>query len=199
MDTEFRLGYKKALEDLEKRFKENATDFYTKDFVNATFKDLVKEEKKRVQPVIYFTKLNKKTGELEYDREKTLRFAEQGMVEESPVETFDKSSNPYKLVKKGSKEYNKIIDLCTGKKTDEMLKAENKILWRSTDVDFNGISDELKYKNTLGQQLVQIAQGPNAAYAIYAAADLLGVAYEQVKVVDIAKALIAQHALLANN
>ena len=70
MDTEFQLGYKKALEDLEKRFKESATDFYTKDFVNATFKDLVKEEKKRVQPVIYFTKLNKKTGDLEFDREK---------------------------------------------------------------------------------------------------------------------------------
>ena len=32
MNTEFRLGYKKALEDLEKRFKESATDFYTKDF-----------------------------------------------------------------------------------------------------------------------------------------------------------------------
>ena len=117
MDTEFQLGYKKALEDLEKRFKESATDFYTKDFVNATLKDPVKEEKKRVQPVIYFTKLNKKTGDLEYDREKTLRFAEQGIVEESPVETFDKSPNPYKLAKKGSKEYNKIIDLCTGKKT----------------------------------------------------------------------------------
>lgn len=198
MDTEFQLGYKKALEDLEKRFKESTADFYTKDFVNATFKDLVKEEKKRIQPIIYFTKLNKKTGALEYDRERTLQFAEQGVVvEQSPAETFDKAHNPYKLVKKGSKDYNKIIDLCTRKKTDEMLKAENKVLWGSVDVDFNGISDELKYKNTLGQQLVQVAQVPNA---IYAAADLLDVANEEtIEVVDIAKALIAQHALLANN
>lgn len=198
MDTEFQLGYKKALEDLEKRFRESTADFYTKDFVNAIFKDLAKEEKKKVQPIIYFTKLNRKTGALEYDRERTLQFAEQGVVlEQSPAETFDKSHNPYKLVKKGSKDYNKIIDLCTRKKTDEMLKAENKVLWGSVDVDFNGISDELKYKNTLGQQLVQVAQVPNA---IYAAADLLDVANEEtIEVVDIAKALIAQHALLANN
>lgn len=199
MDTEFQLGYKKALEDLEKRFKESTADFYTKDFVNATFKNLVKDEKKRTQPIIYFTRINKKTGDLEYDREKTLYFADHQdeVVEKASNKKSDKTHNPYKLVTSGSKDYNKIIDLCTKKKTDEMLKAENKVLWEAINIDFSGISDELKYKNTLGQQLVQIAQIPNA---ILAAADLLDVSYgQEVEVIDIAKALISQHALLANN
>lgn len=150
--SEFQNGYKKAIEDLKGILAMDKVEKISKTFLVEILNGMVyaSEEKKNVQPVIYFTKLDEK-GNLKADRDATIYYAEHPKAK--------KPAQPPKLktISQG-KEFDETIKSLTDGKTIEKCKEENEALLDSqlrVDKDIDPI-----YLNALLQQMVFLAKSP---------------------------------------
>lgn len=166
-ESEFYKGYKKALSDLKEKLKEGT---YSNESFEKLLNDMGEQKKAELKPIIYFTKLDKK-GNLEYDREKTSYYAahpeelENLKFEDKKVATKTKQPKAPELVrvKEGSADYARVVDdLGVSKKTVELCKAENAIMYSNfQELDANALgTKDPQYLNALGQQLIFLSQNP---------------------------------------
>lgn len=110
------------------------------------------EEKKNVQPVIYFTKLDEK-GNLKADKDATIHYAEHPKAKK-PV-----TPPKLKTISEG-KEFDETIKSLTDGKTIEDCKKENEVTlggYLRVDKDVDPI-----YLNALLQQMIFLAKSPKA-------------------------------------
>lgn len=152
--SEFQNGYKKAIEDLKGILAMDKVEKISKTFLVEILNGMVyaSEEKKNVQPVIYFTKLDEK-GNLKADKNATINYAEHPKSE--------KAKKPAKLktISKG-KEFDETIKSLTDGKTIEKCKKENEVTlggYLKVDKDIDPI-----YLNALLQQMIFLANNPKA-------------------------------------
>lgn len=170
-DTEFQKGYKKALEDLKAQLKDKKS--LTEKDLETFLESYKQEQKKQIRPTIYFTKIDKK-GNLEADWEKTRYYAEHpeelaNIKHEQPKTKQAPEPDIPTLVRvpQNSKDFlNAINAIGTMKKTPEMCKAENALIYQDVPLP-EGLLDKVKempdherYLNALGNQLIWLSQSP---------------------------------------
>ncbi len=168
MDSEFQKGYKKCVEDFKKKL-ENLKD-YSKESLNELIKEVTGEEKKRSKPVIYFTRLNKK-GELEPDWEKTYYYADHPEELNQPQPKVRRGREVKLVITEDPKRIAKIKkQMGIDKKTEEIMKAENAIIFGGIDFPLEG--QTLDYWNMLGQQIITLSQDERNATTMFIVAGI---------------------------
>lgn len=168
MVDEFQKGYDKALKDLAEKLKVKGID------ISDVLIETKKERTQFAKPTIYFTKLNKK-GDLEYDRDKTMYYANHPEELDSYFASQRQLVAPKKqkavrleLISNQDPRYEKVFKDLIGDKTTEMCSAENKLIWQDFRNIEKGHSPE--YLNAFGNQLVFITQNPVGFQAVCEAA-----------------------------
>ncbi len=163
MDSEFQKGYKKCVEDFKKKLGDLKD--YSKESLNELVKEITGEEKKRVKPTIYFTRLNKK-GELEPDWEKTYYYADHPEELGQSQPKVKKGKEVKLVLTKDPKRIAKIKkQMGIDKKTEEMMKAENALIFGGIDFPLEGQTSD--YWNMLGQQIITLSQNERNATTMF--------------------------------
>ncbi len=161
MDSEFQKGYKKCVEDFKKKLGDLKD--YSKESLNKLVEEVTGEEKKRVKPTIYFTRLNKK-GELEPDWEKTRYYADH--PEELNQPKAKKGREVKLVITKDPERIAKIKkQMGIDKKTEEIMKAENALIFGGINFPLEGQTQG--YWNMLGQQIITLSQDERNATTMF--------------------------------
>lgn len=161
MDSEFQKGYKKCVEDFKKKLGDLKD--YSKESLNKLVEEVTEEEKKKVKPTIYFTRLNKK-GELEPDWEKTRYYADH--PEELNQPKAKKGKEVKLIITKDPERIAKIKkQMGIDKKTEEIMKAENALIFGGIDFPLEGQTTD--YWNMLGQQIITLSQNERNATTMF--------------------------------